>query len=275
MTEILTLFISAPISTLLIIGGIGMMILSVASSIGSKFQVDRTRQRWSGMMGVVLVVAGIAMMIFNPSPTPNAMPAGQAGETSVASSEGVQVKAEIAAQEPPTAAPNIVPAEPTATSVVVVPPTDTAQSVPPTETAQSIPPTDTAQPIPPTQAPEAVQLPAGQDFTIRMKMDKGNTLAIINLSKQPFPLWLLDIRGPNGEITGDMWGLAELEPEMCALAWKRPGSQKEPKVKECKAQVSMAFSPSMPWEDEIKVYFSGQEIGVCSQGACEFSITIQ
>lgn len=246
MTEILTLFISAPISTVLIVGGIALMIMSVASNIGGKLQVDRTRQRWAGIMGVLLVIGGLSLMVYSPASTPSATPGALAGEVSTAT------QAQPTAESPTQAAAPTEPAAPPAT-----------QNVAPTEPV-----------APPTQPPEPTQAPAGTVYKVRVLLNGESSLAVINLSEKPFPLVMLDIRSDVGELVGDMWQLPELDGGQCALAWQKKGNQKEPKIKECKVAVSLYFTPETPWVNSIKLYFAGQQIGTCSQSACEFDINV-
>ena len=68
MTEILSLLKDTPFPTFLVVGGIALLILSVTTNISNKVQVAKERQKWSGILGVILVTIGIFLYLF---PTPS------------------------------------------------------------------------------------------------------------------------------------------------------------------------------------------------------------
>ncbi len=67
MAETLSILKDTPIPTLMILGGIALLVLSVASSIGGKVKVNRDRQKWSGITGLLLVLIGVLLYVVRPA----------------------------------------------------------------------------------------------------------------------------------------------------------------------------------------------------------------
>ena len=69
MVEALSILKDTPIPTLLILGGIALLVLSVATNIANKVQVAKERQKWSGIFGLILIVLG-AFLYLLPTTSP-------------------------------------------------------------------------------------------------------------------------------------------------------------------------------------------------------------
>jgi len=65
--EILTVLKDTPIPTILVVGGIFFLALSIVTQIGGKIKVSRKRQNTSIAIGAVLLVIGIALYLI-PAP---------------------------------------------------------------------------------------------------------------------------------------------------------------------------------------------------------------
>lgn len=81
--ETLSVLKDTPIPTLLVIGGIVLLILSIASKVGGKIEISSSRQNISIALGIILLLIGVALYLIptaNPksndtnSPYPSVMP---------------------------------------------------------------------------------------------------------------------------------------------------------------------------------------------------------
>ncbi len=136
MLELLSLIKDSSTPALLIGGGLIFLILAVVGSINSQINVPPARQRVAGVVGVVLLLAGIVIqMLPGLRPSPIGPAPTTAPPTMAVATEGLR-----------TAAPPVAEATHMA-------PTDTpvAKLVPPP--AEILPPT--AAPLPEREAPEA------------------------------------------------------------------------------------------------------------------------
>jgi hypothetical protein len=116
-----------PIPTIIVVGGLALLLLSVVGNIAGKIKVPQERQKWAAVIGSALVLLGIALHVVRipilPTPTPGTEPV---------------------ASETPTATAAATPTTPT--------PTATAAPTTPTPTATA---TQTPTPSPtPTPTPE-------------------------------------------------------------------------------------------------------------------------
>lgn len=66
MAETLNVLKDTPIPTLMIIGGIALLVLSVATHIGNKVTVARERQTWAWIAGALLIVVGTTLYVIEP-----------------------------------------------------------------------------------------------------------------------------------------------------------------------------------------------------------------
>lgn len=119
MVEVLTVLRDYPIPTLMIVGGIVLLVLSVATNIGDKVQVSKERQKWSWIAGILLIFLGSMFYFIQPAPESE--------------------------NELPTAVPT---SRPTATADEIVAATVAPTLLAATQTEEPLPPTDT--PITPT-----------------------------------------------------------------------------------------------------------------------------
>lgn len=99
MTEIITALQGTPLTTFLVVGGIGLIVLALAGGFSGKIEIPPERQRLTGIIGTILLVSGIALYLYNPAgattegeqpaptitvpPTPTAAPATQPAVTTV------------------------------------------------------------------------------------------------------------------------------------------------------------------------------------------------
>lgn len=75
MKEIITAIQATPMPTIMVVGGIVFLILAVAGGIAGKIEVSPERQKWAGIIGVVLLFSGIALYVIPPSPIPDELSA--------------------------------------------------------------------------------------------------------------------------------------------------------------------------------------------------------
>jgi hypothetical protein len=70
MAETIAILKDTPIPTLMIIGGIALLVLSVVTSISDKVKVAPERQKWAWIAGLILVVIGAALFLIEPGENP-------------------------------------------------------------------------------------------------------------------------------------------------------------------------------------------------------------
>lgn len=68
MVEALSILKDTPIPTLLILGGILLLVLSVATNVGKKVQVAKERQKWAALAGLLLIMVGTFLYLY-PAPS--------------------------------------------------------------------------------------------------------------------------------------------------------------------------------------------------------------
>ena len=106
MAETLAVLKDTPIPTLLILGGIALLVLSVATNVAGKLPVARDRQKWAGIAGLILVAVGVFLHLYKPeipaSPTPTPFPSAT---TASLATMAAPTPTEIAPTSAPTASP--------------------------------------------------------------------------------------------------------------------------------------------------------------------------
>ncbi|MFC1878436.1 hypothetical protein ACFLZW_00845 [Chloroflexota bacterium] len=108
MAETLLILKDTPIPTLMILGGIALLVLSVVSSISDKVKVAPERQKWAGIAGLILIVIGTALYLIQP-----------AGSAPAATSTPVVTSRATATQKEATGTPIASVTLPAATVTVV------------------------------------------------------------------------------------------------------------------------------------------------------------
>ena len=78
--EILAILKDTPIPTLLVLGGIALLILSIVTQIGGKVQVSTNRQSASAVLGFILLLLGVGLYLL-----PTVEPASEGTKTPVIS----------------------------------------------------------------------------------------------------------------------------------------------------------------------------------------------
>ena len=70
MIEALSILKDTPIPTLMVLGGIALLVLSVATRISDKIEISPERQQGAWIAGLILVVIGSLLFVFTPNPAP-------------------------------------------------------------------------------------------------------------------------------------------------------------------------------------------------------------
>ena len=66
MENILKSFIEGPLPNILVVSGVLFLFLSVVGKIGEKIVVDPRKQRYAGIIGVILLLAGLSLHLMVP-----------------------------------------------------------------------------------------------------------------------------------------------------------------------------------------------------------------
>jgi hypothetical protein len=136
MEELITGLLSAPVSTVLVVGGIILLCLAVVSQFVAGITVLPERQKWAGIIGAILVFSGVVIYVAN-----------------------------LLIQPPPTPTPTTT--EPVVSVDTVTPTSTLAPTAPlaPTDTATAAP-TSTSTPVPiATDTPTSTAIPCAYDPT--------------------------------------------------------------------------------------------------------------
>ncbi len=73
MIQIITALKDTPVPTILIVGGLLFLLLAITSRFVGRIEVSPTRQKWAGLIGVFLLLAGLFLYIV-PSATASSTP---------------------------------------------------------------------------------------------------------------------------------------------------------------------------------------------------------
>ena len=66
MENILKSFIEGPLPNILVVSGVLFLFLSVVGKIGEKIVVDPRKQKYAGIVGVILLLAGLSLHLMVP-----------------------------------------------------------------------------------------------------------------------------------------------------------------------------------------------------------------
>jgi hypothetical protein len=127
-------------------------------------------------------------------------------------------------------------------------------------------PTETNSPPTDTPSPAAYQL--------LIATNGEDSLFVVSLSEEAFPLGPLRLGSGNEAIQGTEWNLGQLAPGDCVTAWKNGGNPRPPDV-DC-SQVGVQVirqGPDRFWKNQFDVFYDGKQVGVCNpQNQCVIEI---
>jgi hypothetical protein len=83
VNDLLSTLSHTPLSTLLIVGGIGFWVLAVAGSLAGKITVEPGKQKTAGLVGTALIALGL-VLVFVPVPGDQGAPERPAESTQAA-----------------------------------------------------------------------------------------------------------------------------------------------------------------------------------------------
>ena len=66
MENIIKSFIEGPLANILVVSGILFLLLSIVGKIGEKIVVDPRKQKYAGIVGVILLLAGLSLHLMVP-----------------------------------------------------------------------------------------------------------------------------------------------------------------------------------------------------------------
>jgi hypothetical protein len=103
----------------------------------------------------------------------------------------------------------------------------------------------------------------------------GNSIVVINLTANEFPLALLQLGEGNGALTGSQWGVVNLANGACVGAWKAGEAPNVPGGLNCQ----MAGNPlelkkkDLFGGESFLVYYDGKQVGECDKNQNQCSIS--
>jgi hypothetical protein len=113
-------------------------------------------------------------------------------------------------------------------------------------------------------------------YKLEIHMLRDDSLFIKFLGPGQFPIGLLELRGKDGELSGQEWKLERLAPGECVAAWKDTGRPEIPDNLECKlVGERLEFEGQKRfWKTKFDVFFAGERLGECKPGkdGCIFTI---
>ncbi len=104
----------------------------------------------------------------------------------------------------------------------------------------------------------------------------GNSVVVVNLTANEFPLSQLRLDSNNSVLTGAAWGVENLEKWACVGAWKAGEAQEPPYGVNCElvGQRLERKKKDLFGGETIAVFYAGEQVGMCSQDQQQCSITI-
>jgi len=104
----------------------------------------------------------------------------------------------------------------------------------------------------------------------------GNSLIVVNLTTDAFPLSQLRLGSSKSVLTGAAWGVTNLESGECVGAWKAGEAHEPPQSVNCElvGQRLERKKKDMFGGVTFVVYYAGEQVGICSQDRQQCSITI-
>ena len=150
-----------------------------------------------------------------------------------------------------------------------------------TASAESV--TTSADPqleIPFTPSPESAPvflLPTSTPVSYELLIVRGgdgNSVVVVNLTNNGFPLSQLRLGSSNSVLSGAAWGVTNLESGECVGAWKAGEGQEPPQGVNCDlvGQRLERKKKDLFGGETIVVYYAGERVGTCSQARCSIAI---
>jgi len=104
----------------------------------------------------------------------------------------------------------------------------------------------------------------------------GNSVVVVNLTANEFPLSQLRLDSNNSVLTGAAWGVENLEKWACVGAWKAGEVREPPYGVNCElvGQRLERKKKDLFGGETIAVFYAGEQVGMCSQDQQQCSITI-
>lgn len=262
-------------------------------------------------IGILILVIGLILVLLLAAAFLLWWPGGDAGqETAAGQVPTAEVTSAVAEQEgtgdagngsgittdpPPTPAailtatvtmkPSLAPltitpaALPTGTPSTTSTDTGAATNTPPstdTPRATSTPPEAPTSTVTPTTEPPTPVGPASYDLLIAKGGNKGeDSLFVVNLTTEAFPLASLRLGDDKGAINGVDWGIDRLENGACVTVWKNKGKPQPPEVTCPEAGERLTRGgKEVFWKETFDVYYSKELMGTCKKNQQECSISI-
>lgn len=243
------------------------------------------RRRYRILIGIIVLAglcygAGFVALALAPS-NRVALVTATATRTPTPAIPGVTLPPGITLSPSPTQfiPPTFTPS-PTATASSTPTPTPTPGASP---TATAFTPTGTPSPSPTptrtpinTSAPTATPTTAPPTYNLLIAKRDDDSLFVVNLAAEAFPLEPLRLGDGAGAIDGAEWGIAALEQDDCVTAWKDSGNPRPPRGLKCN-QVGERLTRDGPdrfWKSAFNVYYAGELVDTCAQEECTIRIPI-
>ena len=113
-----------------------------------------------------------------------------------------------------------------------------------------------------------VELP--QRYKVQVAKEAKNGVFVINQGDASFPLTFLRLSNAKGAVTGEDWGIDNLEPGDCVVAWKDDHNPKEPKGIKCHQLVAQQSfeKPQRFWETKFTISYGNETLEECEDKTC-------
>jgi hypothetical protein len=148
---------------------------------------------------------------------------------------------------------------------------DATDSASPSEATGPFTPTPETAPVVllPTSTPVNYEL-------LIVRGGDGNSLVVINLTKNAFPLSLLQLGNGKDAIRGSAWGLDNLAGGACVGAWKAGEDREPPRGFDCQLVGSRLERKKKDLfsGETFVVFFAGEQVGICYKDQEQCSIMI-
>jgi hypothetical protein len=134
--------------------------------------------------------------------------------------------------------------------------------------------------VPFTPSPESVPAsalatPTAQSYQLLIvRGGDGNSVVVVNITANEFPLSELRLSSNNNVLTGAAWGVTNLENGQCVGAWKAGESHEPPQGVNCElvGQGLERKKKDLFGGETIIVFYAGEQVGACSQERCSITI---
>jgi hypothetical protein len=127
----------------------------------------------------------------------------------------------------------------------------------------------TLRPASPTTPAKTLNAPSAGSYAVVYELifmaEKDDSLFVMFQGPGEFPLQYLELKGENGTISGDEWGVKYLRAGECVTAWKDEGKAKAPKEARC-TQVGERLTrdgPERLWKESFDIYYEEVFIEEC------------